>query len=151
MINISTDETKYSDDELIKDNESFFNNNVTAKDFTDDSIKIMMDIDKAKLLDASTGKIETPYGICNIENLSSGCKTILNYYFIKSFPKLYPNIKAINAVECGWNALEELFKAVEKNKDKIEVLLQHNNDVYNCKEREYCIDGKRVIHSMFDF
>ena len=151
MVNISTDETKYSDGELIWDNESFFNNNVTAKNFTGDSIKIMMDIDKAKLIDMSTGKIETPYGICSIENLSSGCKTILNYYFIKQFPNLYPNIKAINAIECGSNALEELFRAIEQNGDSIEVLLQHDNKLYNCSDRMYCIDGIRTIESMFDF
>lgn len=151
MINISTDESKYREDELIKDNESFFNNNVTAKNFTGDSIKVMMTIDKAKLIDAFTGKIETPYGICSIENLSSGCKTVLNYYFIKLFPNLYPNIKAINAIECGCNALEELFKAIENNEDSIEVLLQHDNKLYDCSDRTYCIDGIRTIETMFDF
>lgn len=151
MISISTDESKYKEDELIRDNESFFNNNVTAKSFTEDSIKAMMSIDKAILLDASTGKIETPYGICSIESLSSGCKTVLNYYFIKSFPNLYPNIKAISANECGCNALEELFKAIENIEDKIEVLLQHDNKTYNCSDRTYRIDGIRTIESMFDF
>lgn len=151
MINISTDETKYREDELIRDNESFFNNNVNAKTFSDSSVRIMMDIDKAKLIDASTGKVETPYGICGIENLSSGCKAVLNYLFIKRFPNLYPNIKAINAIECGSNALEELFRVIEQNGDTIEVLLQHNNNLYNCSDREYCIDGRRTINSMFDF
>lgn len=151
MVNISTNECKYKEDELIKDNESFFNNNVTAKSFNKNSIKIMMNIDNAKLIDVHTGKIETPYGICSIEDLSSGCKTVLNYYFIKSFPNLYPNIKAINAIECGYNALEELFKAIEHNEDTIEVLLQHDNKVHNCADRTYNIDGKRTIQTMFDF
>ena len=151
MVNISTDETKYQADELIFDNESFFNNNVSSKDFTNDSIEIIKKIDNAELLDVDMGKIKTPYGICGISDLSSGCKTILNYLYIKVFPNKYPNIKAINAIECGWNALEELFRLIDRNADTIEVLLQHENGVYKCSDRKYCIDGKRYINTMYDF
>ena len=151
MINISTDETKYLDNELIIDNESFFRLNVTAKSFHDDSIGVMKKIDNAELLDVNTGKIRTPYGECNIEDLSSGCKTVLNYLFIYENPQIYPTIKAINAIECGWNELEELCRLIEKNEDDIEVLLQHSNNTYKCSDRDYCIDGKRHISSMIDF
>lgn len=151
MINISTDSSKYAADELIRDNESFFDNNVAVLSFTVDSLAAMKTIDNAILLDKNTGKIETPFGIGSIDDLSSGCKTAINYIFIKESPTLYPNLKAISANERGYNALEELFRLVEQNNDGIEIVLQHNNKVYKCSDREYCIDGKHTINSMFDF
>lgn len=67
----------------------------------------MLDIDNAKLIDKRTGKIETPYGITDIKDLSTGCKTVLNYIFMVENPEMYSIVKAINATECGWNALEK--------------------------------------------
>ena len=152
MINIYRNNDSFKGDEIIIDNEAFFNNNISAKMFGKESIDVMQVIDNAHLLNENNGKIETPYGLAGIRDLSTGCKTILNYIFIKEHPDKYPNIKAIDATECGWNALDKLFEVVEKRKDEqIIIVVQHDNDLYKCSDREYCIDGKNKIQSLYDF
>jgi hypothetical protein len=152
MINLYKSIRFFSDNEILIDNDSFFNNNISAKSLQNEkSLGVMSIIDNAKLLDNRFGKIETPFGITDISSLSLGCKTVLNYIFIHNKPDLYPNIKAINATECGWNALEELFKAVESNKDnKIAIIVEHDNDLFKCADREYCINGEKLVYSSFE-
>ena len=152
MINIYKSGTNFKGDEIILDNESFFNNNVSARSLTDMSLTVMNEIDKAVLLDKKSGKIETPYGITGIRDLSTGCKTVLNYIFIKENTEKYPNVKAIDGTECGWNALDKLFDIIEKEHDsKIIIVLQHDNDLYKCQDRKYCIDGITQIDTLYDF
>lgn len=152
MINIYTHHDSFKPDEIIIDNESFFNNNVSPRTLGDESLSVMWEIDRARLLDSKTGKMETPYGIASIRDLSTGCKTVLNYIFITEFRNRYPNVKAIDATECGWNAIEKLFSIIEERKDEeIIVVIQHNNDLYECEDREYCINGEEIIYSMYDF
>ena len=78
MVRLYTSGKYFKDNEIIIDNDSFFNNNVSAKSLSENSIKVMEEVDHAKLLDQNIGKIETPYGITGIQDLSTGCKTILN-------------------------------------------------------------------------
>lgn len=152
MIKLYNSDKYFRSNEIIIDNEAFFNNNISAKKFSQTSLDIIQRIDKAKLIDAKTGKIETPYGIASIKDLSTGCKTVLNLIFITENPELYPNVKAIKATECGWNALEELFKFMdETNKKEIGIIIDHDDDLYNCADREYLVNDTRKIETMFDF
>ena len=82
MVRLYTSGKYFKDNEIIIDNDSFFNNNVSAKSLSENSIKVMEEVDHAKLLDQNIGKIETPYGITGIQDLSTGCKTILNLSLI---------------------------------------------------------------------
>ena len=153
MIRLYSSDKYFSKEEMIVDNEAFFNNNISAKNLSEKSKDIMQNIDKAVLLDNKTGKIETPYGIASIKDLSTGCKTILNYIFITEHLETYPMVKAINATECGWNALEELFRYIEcsSKEQDIDIIVEHDNDLYMCEDREYLVNGERKINSMFDF
>ena len=63
MVRLYTSGKYFKDNEIIIDNDSFFNNNVSAKSLSENSIKVMEEVDHAKLLDQNIGKIETPYGI----------------------------------------------------------------------------------------
>lgn len=145
MVKISTVRNKYNYNEVLINNESFFNNNITSREFTQDEIDVIKKIDNAELLDRNTGEIKTPYGLTNIRNLSTGCKTIINFIYINSKRNKYDKIKAIEVTECGWNALEELFIQYEKLSSKIELILRHQNDLYNCTERKYLIDDEYEI------
>lgn len=151
MIQIYNSMNFFDEEEIIVDNEGFFNNNVSAKSLSETSLNIMCKIDKARLLDKKTGKIETPYGITSIYDLSTGCKTILNCIFITENPDIYPSIRAINATECGWNAVDELFSFIESNSIQIGVIIEHDNLLYKCKDREYMVNNERRIDTMFDF
>lgn len=152
MIRLYTSSSYFKADETIIDNEAFFNNNVSAKYLTDSSLMVMSDIDKAKLIDRKTGKIETPYGITSIRDLSTGCKTILNCIFIHENPERYPTVKAINATECGWNAIDRLFEYIESiDIFDIAIIIEHDNDLYKCKDREYLVNNDKHIKSMLEF
>jgi hypothetical protein len=101
-------------------------------------------------VDINTGEIRTPYGLTSIRNLSTGCKTILNFIYINSELNKYNQIKAIEVTECGWNALEELFLQYEKLSSKIDLILRHQNGLYNCTERRYLIDEEYEITDLSD-
>ena len=83
MVRLYTSGKYFKDNEIIIDNDSFFNNNVSAKSLSENSIKVMEEVDHAKLLDQNIGKIGTPYSITGIQDLSTGCKTILNCIFLQ--------------------------------------------------------------------
>lgn len=151
MVRIYNSQMYFKSGEVIVDNESFFNNNVFSHSFSKNSLMSMLVIDKAKLLDENTGKIETPFGIADIKDLSTGCKTVLNCIYVNEHPEVYPSVKAINATECGWNAIEELFKYIETRGCDIAVVIEHDNDLYKCNDRVYILNGKEEIHSMYDF
>lgn len=150
MIRIYSNKSKFNEKDMLLDNEAFFINNVSPKSLNDAYLKVMQSIDQAILVDANIGTIQTPYGITSIDNLSIGCKTVLNYIFLELNCELYKDVKAIYATECGWNAIEELFKQMEAFKYDLAVIIEHDNKLYNCSDREYCIDDERIIHSMFD-
>ena len=88
MVRLYTSGKYFKDNEIIIDNDSFFNNNVSAKSLSENSIKVMEEVDHAKLLDQNIGKIETPYGSTGIQDLSTGCKTILNCIFLQENQKV---------------------------------------------------------------
>lgn len=151
MVKIYTSKKYFRPEEILIDNESFFDNTVTAKSFDELSLDVIMNIDKAKLIDRNIGTIETPFGITSIDNVSTGCKAVLNYIYISNNKISYRDIKAIDATECGWNAIEELFKAIERKKYELGVIIEHDNKLFHCSDRDYLVDNKRQIHSLLDF
>ena len=150
MVRIWTLKDKLSLNEVLVNNESFFNINISSKEFNYTDIEIIKNIDNAELIDKNTGEIRTPYGLTSIRNLSTGCKTVLNFIYINSTRNKYEQIKAIDVTECGWNALEELFSLYEKiNSDTI-LILRHQNGLFNCKERKYLINDEFEITDLTD-
>ena len=141
MVRLYTSGKYFKDNEIIIDNDSFFNNNVSAKSLSENSIKVMEEVDHAKLLD---------HGITGIQDLSTGCKTILNCIFLQENQKVYPTVRAINATECGKNALEQLFCYIDKTNMDIGIVLEHEDEIYECGNREYLInDSERITDLLF--
>lgn len=58
------------------------------------------------------------------------------------------HIKAINATECGYNALDELLDVIDTSGSDLSIILEHKNDLEKCKEREYLINDTREIKSL---
>lgn len=134
--------------EVLYDNEGFFNNNISGRRLSGLSKKVMKKIDKAELIDVNLSTMQTPYGVCNIKYLSTGCKTVLNLIYIMEHRDKYNMIKAINATECGANALDVLFDVVEECNCNIGIVIEHTNELYNCRDRKYLIDDEREIDSL---
>jgi len=97
MIDIYT-EKKESKDWVLQ-NDLYFNLNTSNEDLSDEDIKLIKQIDGAKI--TPDKHIETKYGIGTIRNLSSGCKTLLN---IVKHPE-----KVVCVEECGPNVLQVIF------------------------------------------
>ena len=148
MIKLFTSVNYFKPEEIVIDNESFFYN-IPSKSLSNVSLQMMRYIDHAELIDTRTGKIETPYGITGIESLSTGCKTVLNAVYITENPEEFPTVRAINATECGWNAIEKLLGYIEVCNSDMSVVIEHDNDLYKCSDREYIVNEKYKINKMF--
>ena len=130
-IYIYTNYTQLDFKDILMDNDAYFNENILACNFGGTELQVMEDIDKAVLLDKNSGTIKTPRGITAIENLSTGCKTILNY--LSLIKEKDCDIKAINVTQCGWNALEELFAIEEVKCSGMGFVLLHRDSLHYCK------------------
>lgn len=127
------------------DNEALFRSHTLKESITKEDEEVMKKIDNAEIIEVSRENkdskdllIKTPYGVTTIENLSTGCKTVLNFLHLKD------NNIILDITECGWNALEELFKYYEDKKSSIILILRHKNYTYNCSKRQYIVNGKEV-------
>lgn len=145
LIKVYTSTSEINKKATLYDNDTFFDNRVNATEFTELEKGIIEHIDKAKIINANIGEIETPFGICSIKKLSTGCKTVLNYVWLSKHKDIenYKGIKYLYATECGWNALEELFKTADKINYDIGFIIEHSDGLYNCSKRDYLIDGIR--------
>lgn len=128
--------------EIIMDCESFFDARISTMKMSKDSIEAMYAIDKAEIVDKKLGTIKTPIGVCSRKDLSSGCKTVLSYIYVVENYADFNGIKAVDATECGWNALEQLFKYIEKHRTtRVAVVIEHGDELYKCGNRNYIVDG----------
>ena len=146
MIKLYRSITFFDVDSIIVDNESFFNDYVSARYLGQEELTVMKLIDGAELLDRETGKIQTPYGICSIEDLSTGCKTILNIIFIYKNRQRFLELKAISLNECGRNSLDIIFEFIDTTNFDINFILEHDDDVFECKQHNFLINGKYKLN-----
>lgn len=151
-IKIYTDYITFEKKQILLDNDSFFKINVVAKDFGYTEASVMMEVDGAVLINKELGTVETSKGVTSIDNLSTGCKTILNYLFVLKNPKYNEKIKAIDVSSCGVNALETLFKVMEKleklGEKQIALILKHKDNLNGCQKRTYIINDTEKIEDL---
>ncbi len=142
MIQLYRSMSFFNKDDIIVDNEAFFNNYINAKFIKEYGVYAIKSIDKAILIDENTAKVQTPFGICSIDDLSSGCKTILNIIYIneKHLNRYDSIIVSLN--ECGRNALDFIFDYIEDNSIDIKFVLEHDDDTFKCRQHNYLINGK---------
>ena len=134
MIKLYTSFNYFNKDNILYDNEAFFKEMIESKE-----------IDKAKVINTRLNKIETPYGACSLKDISTGCKTAINIMFIMKHKEDFSRLEAINITECGVNALEYVFRLIDKNDYDINLVLEHEDDIWECSKRDYLINGTRHI------
>jgi len=100
-------------------NETFFQTSMTFDLLNKDDFNIIEKIDNATLI--SGEDFRTPFGVTKIENLSTGCKTVLN--------ALHNPDRCFNLVECGDNAVTELAIACQKQQKELHAFLPHIRDI----------------------
>ena len=139
MIKMYTGEDKLIEIEnFIKGADYYFDSKIS--NLTLEEISLLNKVEKFSYL--GNNKIETPYGVCSIYELSTGSKTIINI--------LRNPDKVFDATGCGENALIILFEQID-NTD-IKIVLRHgdisrnvnfrfevNDKYYNVKFEEYSI------------
>lgn len=146
MINFYKSRGKLPQDaNIIEVCEAYFDFYIESESFGDLELYAMSEIDSAELVEPTNGLIETPFGVTTIKSLSSGCKTVLTYlYLYKNNEDARPLV--INAIECGYNALDVLFECMEKLGDNETIILvEYENGLFNCKDREYLVNGEDLI------
>ena len=145
MINIYKSLQGLDEQTVIADAEAFFNGYITSKHFGDEEAEAMRRIDHAELLDRETNTVKTPRGVTSIDNLSTGCKTAIVYiYLLRN--KGHQNI--IDVSGCGLNALDFIFDLAEKHAAEIGFVLRHKDNVFQCKERDYMVNGDKHITNL---
>ena len=103
-----------TDTEIIDSNDILFNFDLYNSLKVDDRIiRVMKSIDNAEYLQDTD--MRSRFGnITSMENLSTGCKTVIN---ILNHPDLI-----INCVECGDNVLHEIFCYIKRGNILLEIL-----------------------------
>lgn len=101
MIEVYMDRSLIKNYKIIDFNDDLFD--IKFRDMkVDDTIRsLAWNIDRAKILDG--GRILNKYGrVFDMSYLSTGCKTAINAYRYTDY--------VVNTIECGDNALQEIFK-----------------------------------------
>lgn len=150
MINIYTSRKLLPDRNILNSVDDFFIAYVSQKQFESYDLEVMYKIDTAELLDRELGTIKTPFGVTDINHLSSGCKTVLDYLYITRNAEVYAGC-IIDVTECGYNALECLFEQMDRLHDDITLLLlQHTDCLQKCCPHQFLVNGKYKVNSLSD-
>lgn len=150
MIRICTDKSLIdSTCDYFEDCDAFVRALVTSKEFSDRDIEAIQQIDNARMIDRNNNWVLTPFGDTNIENLSSGCKTVLTYLHIIRHKNIPSKRAVINITMCGVNALNMLFKyAEEDNRDDIVFSLRYLDRLGGCMKTKYLVNNKEVVYDL---
>lgn len=95
--------------------------------------EIIKKVDASVLLDFTL--IKSRFGVTTVNNLSTGCKVVLTYFWLKAKEELINDYTidgialsdiVLNLTECGPNALEYLFNKINYEEDTLSFLLEHS-------------------------
>ncbi len=137
---------------VLIDVERFFDISVPPSEIDVIGLQVIERIDGAHFVDQALGTIETPYGITSYRNLSTGCKSVLDYIYLTKHPSKYRDVKAVDFTECGWNAIDCLFDVISDGiSDKIGIIIRHDDGLYNCKPHKMLFNNEIAIESMKEF
>lgn len=131
-------------------NDAFFDNRVaTDYKFIKEHSWVIAKIDKAELDLRSSGagmassiRLFSPFGGLEAQQLSTGCKTILNALYVRKKLNNIPWV--INSNECGETAFEVLCQVVRGANVSLYVSLQRKYPTLEKVTPNVCFDGKTI-------
>lgn len=143
IVNVCVGKEYMYSGECIKSNDIYFDRytRVAESVFFKKYADIIYRIDKAKVIDYRLHSIQTPYGITDISNLSTGLKTILNIlYMIDTYGDRCDMMISIS--ECGGNVYSYLFNIVSST--GIRLWVGSISRAKNVDKYIFNINGKRL-------
>jgi len=120
-------------------NDIFFNRKFRFEDLGEIDFGLIGKIDNAYRI-PNLEQFETPFGITDIYNLSTGCKTVLNVLHFRDM--------IFDCTECGGNALAALFDLIDET--AIIIVLSHARFILPGGVQLF-VDGENVINSRLRF
>lgn len=106
---------------------------------------IIYDVDRAIIIDDKLLKIQTPYGITSVDDLSTGCKTLLNICYIFEAYEENDTRAVVNVNECGNNILEKIFDIVEGT--SIYLYISHDTTAVDDRHK-FILNGSKLEDEM---
>lgn len=128
---------------VIDKNNSYFMVKVGASGITDAGIECIRKVDNAELIDRSIGTVSTPFGVTGVDNLSTGCQTLLNLLYVRDN---HLNV-GVDVTGCGTNALDIAFEIADGT--DIPLVLRYLS-VSKCKNRNYIVNDRGKADNVFD-
>lgn len=131
---------------FILSNDEEFEDKISKESILESDRQLMQQIDSVTKADATA--VITPYGITDIYNLSTGCKTAINISHIKEQVG-YREYPIVNITECGQNVIKIIFDMIDNT--EIEVYLAHCflDTILDCKYT-FNVIGKGRAESVVD-
>lgn len=142
MVRLYTNKS-FLDVPVIDKNNSYFMVKVGVRGITDAGIECIRKVDNAELIDRSIGTVATPFGVTSVENLSTGCQTLLNLLYVRDNHLSV----GVDVTGCGTNALDIAFEIADGT--DIPLVLRHLS-VSKCKNRNFIVNDKGKADNMFD-
>jgi len=131
--------------DIITSNDGWFDSNFDKIDFTDNTVRHILEvIDGAKYV--GNNEVTTKFSRdarVKITELSTGCKTAVNVYTFRD--------KIFTAIECGENALNEIFKLTDGSINisfPIWPSVLNNSINVICDSNNYTISEQRKLRSL---
>jgi len=124
-------------------NDSYFDSCTKEKrlTFRNESLGAIKIIDKADLVDARNGTILTPFGLTDLNHLSTGCKTLVNILETSANESL---IFSLN--ECGANVLSAIVGLLNNSPEEFKVYLTIGTEFIKLKDcLFYLNDGTELL------
>ena len=118
----------------------FFGAMTMSYGFDEIDLKYMKEIDGAVIIDDKTFKIETPFGIGALTDISTGLMTLLNIRYIN---KVKSNL-LVNTISCGDNIFPYIVKESKNN----DIRLLYPLDSVICKDKaDIIVNDKYRVES----
>jgi hypothetical protein len=144
MVKIYTSHELVNKDVILL-NDAFFFKNFTAKMIGEKGKNYMKLVDGAEIIDYCSGAIKTHFGVGNLDDLSTGVKTILNVLYIIDRKLDF----AVDVTECGANALECIFMEIDESEWVVPLVLRHTG-LSGCSNRNFLINNVYSAETIVD-
>jgi len=127
---------------VIRDADAFFSMFIDTSHLTSLDLRVMNDIDSAKLIDADLGTIVTKFGTTDIFRLSTSCKIVMSYLYMSSNRDKYGDW-ILEVTDAGSNALKILFEIINsQNELGVMLLLRRNTGLRQFRDIQCEINGE---------